>query len=90
MQALYGLEIDGAHLRKSIHTERGRRLKQFLIQARKDAGLTQVQLAARLRSPQSFVSKYESGERRLDVIEFIDVVKALGADPRRIIDQLGR
>jgi len=40
--------------------------------------MTQTQLAKRLGKPQSFVAKYEGGERRLDVIEFVDVVRALG------------
>jgi transcriptional regulator with XRE-family HTH domain len=54
--------------------------------------LTQAQVAKRLTKTQSFVAKYEGGERRLSVIEFIDVVRALGADPpfviRRLIDRV--
>lgn len=42
-----------------------------LRQARLDAGLTQIEVAARLRRPQSFVSKCESGERRVDVVELV-------------------
>jgi transcriptional regulator with XRE-family HTH domain len=57
------------------------KLREQFIQARKSAGLTQVDLADRLGRPQSFVSKYERGERRLDVIEFCEVCRALGADP---------
>ncbi|HMD75760.1 MAG TPA: helix-turn-helix transcriptional regulator [Terracidiphilus sp.] len=57
------------------------KLRGQLIQARKSAGLTQVGLADRLGRPQSFVSKYERGERRLDVIEFCEVCHALGIDP---------
>jgi transcriptional regulator with XRE-family HTH domain len=41
-------------------------------------------LAERLRRPQSFVAKYEGGERRLDVIEFITISRALGADPVKL------
>ena len=48
---------------------------------RKSRGLTQVELARRLSRPQSFVSKYESGERRLDVVEYMEVMEALGASP---------
>jgi len=45
-------------------------------------------LAKKLKKPQSFVSKYERGERRLDVIEFLDIVKNLGADPHEIIKKI--
>lgn len=52
----------------------------MLAKARKDAGLTQAQLAVRLQRPQSYVSKYENGERRLDILEFSDVGEVLGID----------
>jgi transcriptional regulator with XRE-family HTH domain len=58
---------------------------ELLVQARKDAGLTQVELGKRLGQRQTFVSKFELGERRLDVAEFIAVSKAIGADPYDII-----
>jgi len=59
------------------------------VQARKDAGLTQQELAMRLGRPQSFVSKTERGERRLDVIEFLEVAQALNLDVPRFLDTLG-
>lgn len=49
-----------------------------------------MQLAEKLKRPQSFVSKYESGERRLDLIEFLDLARSLQADPHSIIDELER
>lgn len=58
---------------------------QTLVQARQDAGLTQTDLALRLDKPQSFVSKYENGERRLDVIEFLDLCNVLGTEPARVL-----
>lgn len=63
---------------RSRHSPRYLRLTELLVQARADAGLSQVDLAARLNRPQSFVSKYESGERRLDVVEFVEVTEAIG------------
>ena len=60
-------------------------LQALLTQSRIAAGLTQVELAARLQRPQSFVSKYEGGERRLDVVEFVEVTQAIGCDPAGII-----
>lgn len=65
----------------SIFTQRHQEFIGFIASARKAAGITQVELAARLGRPQSFVSKVERGERRLDVIEFCDVAEALGRDP---------
>jgi transcriptional regulator with XRE-family HTH domain len=50
---------------------------ELLRRARKDAGLTQQALAEKLRRPQSFVAKYENGERRIDVIEFVALARAL-------------
>ena len=58
--------------------------QQFLLQliaARKSAGFTQDVLATRIEKKQSFISKYERGERRLDVVEFIHIAKAIGIDP---------
>lgn len=63
-------------------------LRDALLNARRKKGLTQVEIANSLGKPQSFVSKYESGERRLDVIEFIEVCQALKIDPSTIIKQL--
>lgn len=56
-------------------------LLQALIQARKDAGITQVELAARIGRRQTFVSKYETEERRLDVAEFIAIARAMEVEP---------
>lgn len=62
---------------KSIYTSEQARLQLLLRQVRQDAGLTQAALASKLGRPQSFVSKYESGERRLDVLELRTVCHAL-------------
>lgn len=75
--------------KKSVFTTRYQTLKTLLIEARREAGLTQTELAAKLSRPQSFVSKYERGERRLDVIEFLEVADALGFQPARFINKLG-
>jgi transcriptional regulator with XRE-family HTH domain len=65
---------------KSVFTRKHERLRQLFIAARKTANLTQAQLAKRLSRPQSFVSKVERGERRLDVIEFFEVADGIGID----------
>ena len=56
-----------------------------LAAARKRAGLTQVQLATRLAKPQSFVSNYEKGQRRIDVLEMLRIAKAVKAEPQEIL-----
>lgn len=53
--------------------------------ARRDAGLTQRDLAALLKQPASYVGKLESRQRRLDVIELVDLVEALGLKPTKFI-----
>lgn len=58
---------------------------ELLVQARKDAGITQAELGKRIGQRQTFVSKFELGERRLDVAEFVAVSRALGVDPHEII-----
>jgi transcriptional regulator with XRE-family HTH domain len=62
-----------------------------LAAARDRAGLTQAQLAKLLRKPQSFVSNYERGQRRIDVLELLRIVEALGGDARTVfMDIVGR
>ncbi|MEW9806422.1 helix-turn-helix domain-containing protein [Mesorhizobium sp. ZMM04-5] len=58
---------------------------ELLVQARKDAGITQAELGKRIGQRQTFVSKFELGERRLDVAEFIAVSRAIGVDPHKVI-----
>lgn len=65
---------------KTIRSSGHEALRDALIAARKSAGLTQAELAERLRCHQSFVARVESGERRIDVIELIVLARALGAD----------
>jgi transcriptional regulator with XRE-family HTH domain len=60
----------------------------LIVAARKAAGLTQVEVATRLKQHQSYVSKYESGVRRLDVVEFLTVARAIGFDPARFMEEL--
>jgi transcriptional regulator with XRE-family HTH domain len=73
---------------RSRRSPRQMRLQQLLVSARTAAGLSQQEVAKRLRQPQSFVSRYETGERRLDVIELIDVCEAIALDPRRVYNEV--
>jgi transcriptional regulator with XRE-family HTH domain len=80
--------MHSAAVSRGIHSRRYERLRAALTRARIDAGITQTSLATALRRPQSFVSKYETGERFLDVIEFVDVCRAMGVDPAVVLQQL--
>jgi transcriptional regulator with XRE-family HTH domain len=60
----------------------------MLVQARRNSGLTQMELAERLARPQSFVSKVERGERRLDVVEFFEFARAIGIDAFAFLKEL--
>jgi transcriptional regulator with XRE-family HTH domain len=73
---------------KTVHSVGQAALCELLIKARDRAGLTQQQLANRLGTHQSFIAKYEGGERRLDVIEFLAITRAMGADPVRLLKAL--
>lgn len=75
---------------KSIHSTPYLRLLDLLIEQRNAAGLTQWQVAEKLGRPQSYVSKFERGERRLDVVEFLGVCKQINADPYEILREVER
>ena len=75
---------------RSVFSHRYAKLCSILIRARHNAELTQVDLAKKLKRPQSFVSKYERGERRLDVVEFIEVAEVLRAEPAELIQEIRR
>lgn len=70
---------------KSLHTPEYDRFRNLLIKARESRALTQSEVATRLNKPQSFVAKYERGERRLDVVELIEVCSALEIDPHEVL-----
>jgi transcriptional regulator with XRE-family HTH domain len=71
-------------MQKTLKSPDYARLINVLVAARHRAGLTQRKLAERLEEHQSFVAKYENGERRLDIIEFVAIARAVGADPVKL------
>ena len=77
-------------MRDLLRSEPYRVLRDHLLWARKRARLTQQVLAARIGRPQSYISAVETGQQRLDIIEFIHLVHALGLDPAEVMRALAR
>jgi transcriptional regulator with XRE-family HTH domain len=73
---------------KGFRDHRYRHLIEQLVAARRDQGLSQEALAERLGRHQQFVSRYEIGERRLDIVEFVDIARALGLSVTSLLKQL--
>lgn len=80
--------IWGASFLRMDYSPRAAQLRGFLRQLRKDAGLTQAELALLLGKPQTFVSKSELGERRLDFLETLDFCQACGLSPTTVVKRL--
>ncbi len=74
-------------MQKSLKSSEYARLIAILVAARKDADVRQQALARTLGKPQSFVAKYEGGERRIDVVEFVTIARALKADPVKLFQE---
>lgn len=74
----------------SVQRERYKAFLQKLKEARKRAKLTQVDVAKELGQPQTFISKVETQQRRLDVIDLIDFLKVYRVEPSEFIDDLCR
>lgn len=83
-----GFDTKRKEMTRSVFTPDYERLRTLLSECRKEKRITQVELAHLLDRPQSFVSKFECGERRLDVIEWLEVLNALDIDPVRFLQRL--
>ena len=75
---------------KSLFTRKHTQLRKLLMEARKEAKLTQTQLAHRLGRRQAYISRIERGERRIDVVEFLDLAHAIGVNPAKFIADFDR
>jgi transcriptional regulator with XRE-family HTH domain len=84
---------NGGADRISTKTKLAEQLKilgNVLVRARDRAGLKQSDVASRLELPPSYLSKVESGTRRLDVIELIQIAEVMGVDPAEVIREVQR
>lgn len=75
---------------RSAFTGLYRRMCGQLVQARKSRNLTQIELARQLGQHQSFVSKLERGDRRIDVVELLEILAVLGVDPASFVRELSQ
>lgn len=75
---------------RSLHTKPYQAFIAVMVLARKEANVTQHELARRIKKPQSFISKYERLERRLDVPEFVFLARALGLDPSKLLRRVDK
>ena len=73
---------------KTVFSKINDDLVKFLRDARIKAGLTQVEAAKKLGCRQTFISKIECGERRVDVVEFVVMMRAYDTDPIRFLKQI--
>ena len=73
---------------RSLRTPGHRALMQVLIETRKAKAITQQDLANRLSRPQSYIAKVETGERRLDVVEFIEWASGIDSSPAELISAI--
>lgn len=76
--------------KSSLHSDENKALVTVLVKARKAADVTQTELAERLGKQQQFVSRIESGERRVDLLEFIMIARALKIEPRELLGRVLR
>ena len=73
-----------------VPPEQHKAVGRVLSALRKAAGVKQQELAAKLGKPQSFVSSYEAGQRRIDVLELVRVAQALNLDPQEVFAEILR
>ena len=75
-------------MKKRIYIAQRSRLVSLLREMRVEAGLTQTDLAARIEKDQAYVSRYESGQRRLDVLEVREICQAVGSTLEGFVKRL--
>jgi ribosome-binding protein aMBF1 (putative translation factor) len=76
------------HMRDDIHSTEHRRLREILKRYRLAAGLRQADLAAQTGRSQAYISKFENGDLRLDMVDFVLLCRTIGADPHLVLDEV--
>ena len=75
-------------MRTEIYSKEHKKLREILKRERKKAGLRQVDIATRTSRSQAYISKFEKGDLRLDVVDFVRVCQSIGCDPHLVIDEI--
>jgi transcriptional regulator with XRE-family HTH domain len=75
-------------MKKKIYMAQRNRMTDLLREVRLETGLTQVELASRIEKDQAYVSRYESGQRRLDVLEVREICQAIGITLEEFVRRL--
>jgi transcriptional regulator with XRE-family HTH domain len=73
---------------KSVFSDAHKIVVETLVSARKEAGLRQIELAERIGKDQTYISRIEQGQRRVDVLEFYRLAEAMGCDPIELYGRL--
>ena len=73
---------------KTLWSDAQEALVAALVRARKGAGLSQAAVAQSLRCQQSLIARIESGERRIDLVEFVILCRAFGIDPSHVLQEV--
>jgi len=77
-------------LRKAVTSNKQKFLAKRLIEERKNVGLKQIDLAKKLDCFQSRIARFESGERRVDLIEYLEIAEAIGFDPFELLKEISQ
>ncbi|HEY0404229.1 MAG TPA: helix-turn-helix transcriptional regulator [Pyrinomonadaceae bacterium] len=75
-------------MKKKVYLAQRNRMTDLLREVRLETGVTQVELAARIEKDQAYVSRYESGQRRLDVLEVREICQAIGMTLEQFVKRL--
>lgn len=75
-------------MKKKIYMAQRSRMTELLREVRLETGVTQVELASRIEKDQAYVSRYESGQRRLDVLEVREICRAIGITLEEFVKRL--
>lgn len=75
---------------RTFGSPRHKALVTFIKKKRKEAGLTQTQVAKRISRYQSFVATFERGQKRIDAVELVEIAEAIGFDPKEAIKLIAK
>jgi transcriptional regulator with XRE-family HTH domain len=84
---IFQFGFENGNMPNPIHQSNYKLFREMLTSIRLEKGLLQSDVAERVRKPQSFISKYERGERRLDVAEFVQIAEALEIDAADFVNK---